>query len=561
MSESPAHQLVVEVDPAHVSVYGTRADSLRRALGSAVVTLTLGVLGSTILPVPYAFSKLGIAPGAATMAIVAFANDRTCCMLVRASAATGRCGYEALAEWAGGRRARVLTQVSLILLLYGTMCGGLAFLSDVARIMVLKGLPASDQPPPPATGGGAVAGASWWQGWLELARRDGRPVMLLVVACVLYPLCLQRYIRQFERAATVGVVVVITLMTLVIAKAVLAGFPAVASGELPVWGLKKGAHEMLPEAFAVLGFAFYMQPMLMPLLAEMPGGPAGVAVSEKAVHTVLYGVACAAYGTVGIFGASLFGDATESNIMVNELLPGHPWYTLLLYGALMGYLCCGMVTTQFALRASIEVLLFGDDKPPFTWTRQVAETTCILIASLAIACSFPTAAEKIFAVTGCTAVCLVCYCIPVYIHLVLRSRLAWAVRGGPAVELPYSDSAVQVGQKHTTPDSSTNYLQLPPTGEEEFSGPHDGHSGAGVTAASNGGLQEPLLHAHDDRRSRASQLAVQRLLHAKPGQVGCWQWCCDMALPLFIVAVGVGCSLAGLWVAAVDIARGLNSGS
>lgn len=41
------------------------------------------------------------------MAVVAFANDRTCCMLVRASAATGRCGYEALAEWAGGKRARV----------------------------------------------------------------------------------------------------------------------------------------------------------------------------------------------------------------------------------------------------------------------------------------------------------------------------------------------------------------------------------------------------------------------------------------------------------------------
>lgn len=27
------------------------------------------------------------------------------------------------------------------------------------------------------------------------------------------------------------------------------------------------------------------------------------------------GVACAAYGTVGVFGASLYGDATESNIM------------------------------------------------------------------------------------------------------------------------------------------------------------------------------------------------------------------------------------------------------
>lgn len=76
-------------------------------------------------------------------------------------------------------QSQVLTQVSLILLLYGTLCGGLAFLSDVARIMVLKGIPMSDQPRPSETG------TSWWEGWLDLARRDGRPVMLLVVACVL----------------------------------------------------------------------------------------------------------------------------------------------------------------------------------------------------------------------------------------------------------------------------------------------------------------------------------------------------------------------------------------
>lgn len=65
---------------------------------------------------------------------------------------------------------QVVTQASLILLLYGTMCGGLAFLSDVARIMVLKGLPG--QAP-------------------ELLERDGRPVMIVVVLLVLFPLCLQ----------------------------------------------------------------------------------------------------------------------------------------------------------------------------------------------------------------------------------------------------------------------------------------------------------------------------------------------------------------------------------
>ena len=90
---------------------------------------------STILPVPYAFSKIGILVGSLTMLLVASVNDATCCMLIRCvlrssdpspsgmdcggivlsmrlvscrvSAATGLYSYEELAEWAGGKRAKV----------------------------------------------------------------------------------------------------------------------------------------------------------------------------------------------------------------------------------------------------------------------------------------------------------------------------------------------------------------------------------------------------------------------------------------------------------------------
>ena len=47
----------------------------------------------------------------------------------------------------------------------------------------------------------------------------------------------------------------------------------------------------LPEAFAVLGFAFYVQPMLMPLLHEMPAGPLGVRVMSTAVRWVVIVIA------------------------------------------------------------------------------------------------------------------------------------------------------------------------------------------------------------------------------------------------------------------------------
>lgn len=65
----------------------------------------------------------------------------------------------------------------------------------------------------------------------------------------------------------------------------------------------------LPEAFAVLGFAFYVQPMLMPLLHEMPAGPLGVRVTSTAVRWVVMAVASA----VG----ALLAQSSLAYIMIN----------------------------------------------------------------------------------------------------------------------------------------------------------------------------------------------------------------------------------------------------
>jgi hypothetical protein len=53
------------------------------------------------------------------------------------------------------------------------------------------------------------------------------------------------------------VVLVLALITLLGKKAWDAGFPAIQTGDLPLWSLKVDGH--LPEAFAVVGYAFYMQ--------------------------------------------------------------------------------------------------------------------------------------------------------------------------------------------------------------------------------------------------------------------------------------------------------------
>jgi hypothetical protein len=50
---------------------------------------------------------------------------------------------------------------------------------------------------------------------------------------------------------------VVLMIALLAFKAWQAGFPAIASGDFPIWSLQIDEH--LPEAFAVVGYAFYMQ--------------------------------------------------------------------------------------------------------------------------------------------------------------------------------------------------------------------------------------------------------------------------------------------------------------
>ena len=53
---------------------------------------------------------------------------------------------------------------------------------------------------------------------------------------------------------------------------------------------------------------------------------------------------------------------------------------------------------------------------------QVLMTTVTVGSSLTVALLVPDKAEKIYAIVGATAVCVVCYVIPVFIQLQLYSR-------------------------------------------------------------------------------------------------------------------------------------------
>ena len=116
-----------------------------------------------------------------------------------------------------------------------------------------------------------------------------------------------------------------------------------------------------------------------------------------------------------------------------------------------------------------------------------------MLASLALALLFPTASEKVFAITGASAVCIVCYVVPVLVHLLLR-------RG-----------AIEAGQEGLQQQDGVQMLLL----------------GQGVQVK--------------QRQQQAWGAAA---------------WLSEVIVPCGVLLLGVGFSLAALWVAVAQLIRG-----
>eukprot|EP00884_Botryococcus_braunii_P011112 jgi/Botrbrau1/20000/Bobra.200_1s0008.1 len=478
------------VDEASLPGYPVHSESDARVFVSAVATLTLAILGSSTLPIPFAFSRLGLLLGIFTMALVAACNAVSSHVLLRAAGSFHHDSYEGVAEAAGGRTLKRVTQVSLGLLLFGTLVGDYAILADVGPQAMTR-LLAPALPP------------QWLVGY------SGRGVMILLVLFVVFPLCLLRRIRSLEFVGMSGIFVVLGLMAVFVSEAVKAGMPAVRSGEFPIWGVQWTSD--LPEAFAVMGFAFYCQPMLMPLLHEMPRGQRGLKLMSSASTFTIMVVATVVYGVLGIFGAARFGLATEGNVLVNRWIGGRAEGVLDLF--MVAYLAISAPIVQMSLRYTVDTLLVGEDAP-YYWVRSVFETAAIVGSTLVVALFFPSYAEKIFAITGVIPVCLVSYILPVVIHLYILCR-----PGGSAERLGLS---------------WLQRLFRAPTGY-----PHE------AQGMPNGGdAHLPLLEA--------------QLLDSKGESTACnsnvsrgFFWCevvRELIVPIGVAVVGLGFSIGALWV-------------
>eukprot|EP00892_Ulva_mutabilis_P000015 jgi/Ulvmu1/10013/UM059_0062.1 len=483
------YSVVVEdgpVDAEHTYPYqGRNEASTFRARISTTMALIMAMLGSSVIPVSYAFATTGITCGLLISLVVALCNTYTCQLFLSAAGATRTSTFEELAAAVGGKPLMRLAQLSNIILLFGNLTGDFCLLADLGS-QSLKSSLGHDAP------------------WI-LVSNHGRGTMLLLVAGVIFPLSLFRGMRALESVSTAGMSVILLLFGVLTYNAFASGFHGIASGEVPLWSLGGASGADIANAFALLGFSFYLHPLMMPMLAEMPPGPRGVRILSDSVTFVIMVVAFVTISFVGAMGAATFGANTKGDIMMNQLLPpGLPSLAFAL--AMLLYLSSCIPPIVLSLRCYLDFIIAGP-RAGFRLPRFLALTVGIVLVPMALAWSNPSLSERAFALTGASGVCIVCYIIPVVVHLILLFRRK-TPPPAPA------GSATQNGSSGSMPSSAAaRWLQ-----EEEALG----QSGMDDPAV-------PLLPA-----------AKQYL----PTPETLWGWAGHAGVPVMVLIIG--CGLSGL---------------
>lgn len=374
----------------------------RRVLMSVIPTLTLAIMGGAVLPVAWAFSVTGITAGFLIMLVVASANAYTCDLLLRQALVTGTLDYESLGLAVGGPAWRLTTEISIVVLLLGSITGGIAQIGEAGASGLLSIWPDS------------IPGA--------LVNGAGRVLMVLVTALIIWPLCCVSRLRQLEYAAMAGTLIVLWLMGVVVVESSMNGLRAIADGELAPVGFNSIG--LVSQAVSVFGFAFYIQPVIMPLLEEMPEGPLGVKLTSYSTRVVVLVNSFVIYGATGFFGAANYGASTEDNILQNKWLGGGVAQGVLNL-AMTVYLAFSTPMLEYPTRHTINGWI-PESLSMNKRLRHLLVMTAILTFCTAISVIWPAKSGNMLVVTGATGVCMVSYILPVVNHLLLyfsRSKI------------------------------------------------------------------------------------------------------------------------------------------
>lgn len=232
-------------------------------------------------------------------------------------------------------------QVSNVVLLLGNLTGDMCLLADLGAKLLISSL-GDDSPQ-------------------ILVGHNGRGIMLFLVLTVIFPLSLFRGMRALEHVATAGNVIVVILCGVLTFDAFSNNFYGITSGQVPLWRMTASS-DSIAEAFALIGFSFYLHPLMMPMLQELPPGRQGVKIMTDSLNFVIMVVALGTFSFVGVMGAAAFGEDTEGDIMRNKLIPARV-PALMFSVAMLVYLSSCIPPIVLSLRCYLDYMIVGPRAP------------------------------------------------------------------------------------------------------------------------------------------------------------------------------------------------------
>ncbi|KAI9110675.1 hypothetical protein K1719_018113 [Acacia pycnantha] len=365
---SSVHKFAAGMSPAagvHVLLLPKSKASVKPAsVSGAVFNVATSIIGAGIMSIPATLKVMGVIPAFLMILVIGLLAEVSGDFLMRFTHSGGTTTYSGVMREAFGPAGALAAQICVMITNLGCLIMYLIIIGDV-----LSGN---------SPGGEVHLGIL--QQWLGIYWWTSREFALLVIVILTLPLVLYRRVESLRFSSAISTLLAVAFVGICSGMAITA---LIAGKTHPPRFLPEfNRHTSFFDLFTVVpvivtAFTFHFN--VHPIGFEL-AKPSDMAVAVR-VALVLCG---AIYFSIGLFGYLLFGDSTQSDILINfdQNTSGSSTGSLLNTLVRLSYafhIILVFPISNFSLRANVDELLFPEKPALATDNKRFAILTLVLI--------------------------------------------------------------------------------------------------------------------------------------------------------------------------------------
>lgn len=353
-----------------------------------MINMANGVIGISILTMPFCFYQCGIILGILTLGVSLLMTSYTCHLLMKSAELKKTTNLENLALRTYGPIGKVLFEICMILLLFGSLVTYQQTLNYSIPSMVANLLNT------------------------EHANFSGLGFLCFIGIFITLPLSISKSINSFNQISTFSICFYITFSIYLFGISMV----HVANKGFSINDIKYWNTAGLFKAFPIFCVAFSIQQVMFHLYEELPSD-SKKGMPELLNLSLLLGFFI--YSTVGIFGYIAYNELEISGSFI-KMLSNNFFNNLLLLGLNICILS-GLPYMIFPCRQSLNSLIFQswnshDSVEYISENRFIIITISIVFSFVLIAALVPNIAF-VLSLTGATTGIMCCYIWPCLLYL------------------------------------------------------------------------------------------------------------------------------------------------